>query len=167
MNKYAFILLFSLLAINTFSQKNDTLPGFKKNPNIPAFKIMQSDSSWFTKADLPKNQTVLFVYFNPECGHCQLTADAFSKKMDELKDVFMVWVTYHATPAQIQKFADDFNLSQYSNIRFGRDPQYFIPSFFEVKFTPFMAVYDKKGKFFQSYPEGTDPDTLEKLVHKH
>jgi protein-disulfide isomerase len=49
----------------------------------------------------------VIVYFNPECGHCQLTAHDFMEKKDDFKDVFFVWVTYRATMINKSICGDD------------------------------------------------------------
>ena len=83
--------------------------------------------------------------------------------MDKLKNVELVWVSFH-TPEQIGAFADSYKLSQYKNVVLGRDPNYYIPTFYKVQFTPFMAVYDKHGKFVNSYAQGTDVRTIAKVL---
>lgn len=145
------------------SAQVDTVPAFKKNPNIPKFELLQTDSTWFSNKDIPKNKPVVIVYFSPECGHCQLTAQEFAKSMDELKDMFLIWVSRYS-PEQIKKFAEEYQLNRFENVRLGRDTKYFIPVFYDIKFTPFMAVYNNKGKLVKTYPEGTHPDTLAHLI---
>ncbi len=145
--------------------QTDTIPPFKKSPYIPAFKILQTDSTWFAKENIPKNKPVIIIYFSPDCGHCQITAKEFAEKMNELDDVFMVWVSRYA-PQEVKKFGEEYKLNQFANVRLGTDTKYFIPVFYDVRFTPFMAVYDKKGKLLETYPQGTGPDTVAKLLHK-
>ena len=142
----------------------DTLLPYRKNPNIPPFKLMRPDSTWFTNADLPKKKPVVIIYFSPECGHCQLAAQEISNSIDKLKDATFIWVSYYSVP-EIKTFTEKYKLTQYTNFRFGRDPQYFLPTFFRVKFTPFMAVYDNNGQFVQAFEQGAAPETLATLIH--
>ncbi len=163
------LLVAALLSITFCSTKAqvmyDTLPPYKKTNIIPAFKILQTDSTWFTKSELPKNRPIVIIYFSPDCGHCQLTAKELVKDMDKLKNIFFIMISYH-TPDEIKKFAKDYKLNHFTNVKFGRDPAYFIPAFYRVKFTPFMAAYNKKGKLLQAWDQGTDPETLIKLFHQ-
>ena len=76
------------------AQEYDSIPLYQKDSTIPDFSIMQTDSSWFVKEFLPPNKPVIIIYFSPDCGHCQLTAHDFEKKMNKMKDVFFVWVSY-------------------------------------------------------------------------
>ncbi|MEP7320137.1 MAG: redoxin domain-containing protein, partial [Panacibacter sp.] len=130
----------------------------------PDFNLMQTDSSWFIKANIPLGKPVVIIYFSPDCGHCQLSAHEYEEKIDQFSDVFFVWVSYLSLD-KIKSFAEEYKMLGQENIRIGRDPSYFIPSFYRVKFTPFMAVYDAAGKLLKTYDEGTDPDTLTRLLH--
>ncbi len=142
----------------------DTVPPYKKNPNIPPFKIMQPDSTWFTNAKLPKKKPVVIIYFSPECGHCQLAAQEISNSYDKLKDAIFMWVSYYSVP-EIKTFVKNYKLGEYKNFFFGRDPNYFLPTYFRVRFTPFMAIYDNNGQFVQSFEQGASPETLAVLIH--
>ncbi len=143
----------------------DTVPAYKKTHKIPYFAILQPDSSWFTKNQLPEKKPTVIIYFSPDCGHCQMTAKEWVTDMDKLKNVELVWVSYH-TPQQIKDFADTYGLSHFSNIIFGRDVNYFFVPFYKIPSTPFMAVYDKKGRFLKVYEGGTNPQTIAELIKK-
>ncbi len=141
----------------------DTVPAYKKTTKLPYFSVLQSDSTWLTTQQLPHNKPVVIVYFSPDCGHCQMTAKEWVSDMDKLKDVELLWVSYH-TPQQIKDFADTYGLSHYNNIIYGRDVNYFFVPFYKIPSTPFVAVYDKKGKFLKAYEGGTTPETIASLI---
>ena len=146
------------------AQAYDSVPPYRKDSTVPAFTILQTDSTWFNKEALPHNKPVIIIYFRPDCGHCQLTAHEFQEKLNQFKDAFFVWVSYDSV-AHIKSFAEEYQLLNAKNIRVGRDTKYYVPSFFRVKFTPFIAVYNKKGKLIQTYDGGTEPDTIIQLLH--
>jgi peroxiredoxin len=158
-----FILLLCLCAAQAQTNDNDTIPPYKKTTKIPEFSILKPDSTWFTNKQLPANKPLVIIYFSPDCGHCQMAAQEFVKDMDKLKNVELVWVSFH-TPQQIEEFAEAYKLKQFSNVVLGRDPNYKIPVFYKIQFTPFMAVYDKKGTFLNAYPQGTTPEEIAKLI---
>ncbi len=166
MKKIVFISLLAAIAFTGYSQTkpDDSIPLYKKS-TIPPFKIMQADSTWLTNAEIPKKKPVVIIYFSPECGHCQLAAQEMATNIDKLKSATFIWVSYFSVP-EIKKFIENYKLQGFTNFYFGRDPQYFIPNYYKVRFTPFIAVYDKKGKFVQSFEQGTDPDTLANLINK-
>ena len=157
------MVLFAVAAHAQSANDNDTIPPYKKMTKIPEFAILQSDSTWFTNKQLPANKPTVIIYFSPDCGHCQMTAEEFVKGMDKLKNTELVWVSYH-TPEEIKTFAENYKLNQFSNVVLGRDPNYKIPVFYKIQFTPFMAVYDKKGNFLNAYPQGTSPETIAQLI---
>ena len=61
---------------------------------------------------------------------------------------------------EIKTFARNFDLLYHKNIRIGRDPNYIIPAYFRVKYTPFIALYNSKGKIIQTFEYGTEPQTV-------
>lgn len=165
--KYVALAITAILfTCSVFAQTdNDTVPPYKKTTHIPEFAILQSDSTWFTNKQLPAHKPLVIIYFSPDCGHCQLTAQEYVKDMDLLKKAELVWVSYH-DPKQIKEFADKYELSHFSNVVLGRDPNYKIPVFYRIQSTPFIAVYDKNGKFLKAFDGGTSPATVAKLIKK-
>ena len=141
----------------------DTVPAYKKTTKMPYFSVLQPDSTWLTPQQLPEGKPVVIIYFSPDCGHCQMTAKEWVNEMDKVKNVEQVWVSYH-TPQQIKDFADTYGLSHFNNVIFARDVNYFFVPFYKIPSTPFMAVYDKKGKFLKAYEGGTDATTVAKLI---
>jgi len=137
----------------------DTSLAYIKNPTIPSFKIIQTDSTWFTNENLPKNKPVVIIYFSPDCSHCQYEVKELNKKMDSLSNTFFVWVSYHPME-DIKAFYIKYGLNKFSNVAVGRDPKYFIPAFYKVEFTPFIAVYNSQGKFVKEFREGASPQEL-------
>jgi len=166
MKKILLLLLVAAQISLVHAQDYDTIPPYQKDSlHIPNFTVLKIDSAYANDRTIPKDKPVIIIYFSPECGHCQITADEFSKRMADMKDFYFVWLSYYPLP-EIREFAKKFNLQQFNNIIIGRDENYTIPSYFRVKFTPFMAVYDKEHHLIQTYGQGTDADTLIKLLNE-
>ena len=164
MKKILLLLIIAATINSIYAQDFDTIPPYQKDSlHIPEFTVLRTDSSYTNDKIIPKDKPVVIIYFSPSCGHCQLTADEFSKKMQDMKDIYFVWVSYYPLP-EIKEFAKNFNLQQFNNITIGRDPNYTIPSYYRVKFTPFMAIYNKEHHLIKTYQQGTDADTLIKLL---
>ena len=164
MKKILLLLIIAVKINSIHAQDFDTIPPYQKDSlHIPEFTVLRTDSSYTNDKIIPKDKPVVIIYFSPSCGHCQLTADEFSKKMQDMKDIYFVWVSYYPLP-EIKEFAKNFNLQQFNNITIGRDPNYTIPSYYRVKFTPFMAIYNKEHHLIKTYQQGTDADTLIKLL---
>ena len=159
-----FLFIVSLKLYSVQAQEADTIPPYQKDSlHIPAFTVLKVDSTYTNDKAIPKDKPVVIIYFSPECGHCQITADEFSKKMKEMKDIYFVWVSYYPLP-EVKEFARKFNLQQFTNIIIARDENYAIPSYYRVKFTPFMALYNKEHHLVKTWDQGTDADTLIKLA---
>ena len=130
---------------------------YKKDLQMPRFSILLPDSSSFTPEQIPeKYNHTLIIYFAPDCGHCQHEAKAIVQKMDSLKTVFFVFAAYKPLE-DIRGFASYYGLDKFENVRVGRDPRYYIPSFYRVKYTPFIAIYNKKGILEKIYDTETTP----------
>jgi len=166
------LVIFFLLAIPfvSISQNNnyDTLAPYLKTKKIPEFSVLdchstKADSVWINNKSLPAGKPIVFVYFSPECSHCEYETEEIKKHMDSLKNATFVFVSYHPME-KIKAFYDKYELSKFSNIVMGRDPQYYIPSFFRVEFTPFVAVYTPQGNFVKAYKQGADITELISLV---
>jgi thiol-disulfide isomerase/thioredoxin len=164
MKKLLFLFIASLSLYSVHAQQADTIPPYQKDSlHIPAFTVLKVDSTYTNDKAIPKDKPVVIIYFSPECGHCQITADEFSKKMKEMKDIYFVWVSYYPLP-EVKEFARKFNLQQFTNIIIARDENYAIPSYYRVKFTPFMALYNKEHHLVKTWDQGTDAGTLIKLA---
>lgn len=142
-----YIFFFCVICAITSSAQatvTDTVAPYKKDPRIPDFTILQTDSTWFTKEQLPKYKYTAIVYFAPDCGHCQNTVKELVTSMDSLKNVFFVFVAYKPLD-EIRAFYTYYGLDKFSNVRMGRDPKYFVPAFYRVTSNPFVAVYNQTG----------------------
>ena len=147
--------IFILLSVVAFSQQDSTiLPPFKQFPTVPPFKLLKIDStSYFTKNDLKKNKAVLIILFNPDCDHCKHEIEEIIKDVDEFKNIQIVMATM--MPFDLMKsFYEKYGLDKFDNVIVGRDFQYLLPSFFQIRFMPYLAMYDKKGNLLTTF-EGT------------
>ena len=173
MKNYIILFFCILFSSSVIAQTKADEPAYKKDSNIPDFTILQADSTWFSKADLPKGKYdyTFIVYFSPDCGHCQQEATGIVKKMDSLKNVFFVFVAYKSLE-EVKGFASYYALDKFPNVRIGRDPKYFVPTFYRVTRVPFLAVYNKAGILEKVFdPAITDvPDAaglIEYINQKH
>lgn len=159
-NKIIFVWLFSFGLCTLHAQPQiDTVPPYKKDNRMPDFKILQMNNNWVSRDQLPKRDYTVIVYFSPDCGHCQHEVKEMIKKMDQLSKVNLVWASYKSVE-EIREFYLKYQMNKYSNMYVGREPTYKLPSFYRVKFTPFVAVYDKKGLFIKAYEGGVEMNDL-------
>jgi thiol-disulfide isomerase/thioredoxin len=162
--KFFFLTGFILFNISSLAQ-TDTLqpkmPPFLKLPEVPSYKILLMDSVTFAyKYQLKKNKPVVVIYFSPDCDHCKTETKQITDSMKLLKNVQFVFTSYGKFE-EMKKFYEEYGLSRFKNIIYGRDVMFFFPRFYDVKFTPFVAVYDKDWKLVRVFEGGT---TVAKLA---
>ncbi len=165
--KYKILLLLVLTKLgNLYAQSPiDQTPNYKKNPALPTFKILQTDSTWLSNKDLGNYKYTAIIYFSPDCNHCQLEAKDMVDHIDSLKQVLFLWVSYRDFN-DIKAFSKKYKFDQYPNIKIGRDPEYAIPAFFQVKFTPFVALYNEKKQFVKAWETGVEMPELIEFIYK-
>ncbi len=160
--KKASLLLIALLSLHTvFAQHkkmvaNDTtVYPYLKLPTLPAFNILLQDSSTlYNTYNIPAGKPTVMLLFSPDCEHCQKFIAELLNKMDSLKGVNFVLFTPMPL-AELRPFAKKLELAKYKNIlAIGKDYLYFSLPFYNVKYVPVIAVYDKKKHFIKRY-EGT------------
>jgi hypothetical protein len=78
----------------------------------------------------------------------------------------MVWAGSRSIP-ELKAFAEKYGFNACPNIVTGQDQHYSIPSYYQVKYTPFVAVYDSKKQFIKEYEMGVEIPELLKLIGHH
>ncbi len=136
---------------------------------IPPFKILRSDSTYFTPANLKKNKPVMIIYFSPDCSHCQHLVYEMKPKMKQFRNTQIVMVTFteFTMLKMIKNFTRDFDLAKYPNITVGTEGHtYLVQRYYQVTTTPYIAVYDHKGKLVKAFDKAPTIDELIATVKK-
>ena len=125
-------------------------------PIVPPFRIMNvADSTAFTKDDLSKKKATMIVVFSPDCEHCVHETKELIAHIDLFKKIQIVM----ASPIDygfIKQFHDELKIGDFPNITMGRDPGYYLGTFYHVRAFPSIFLYDKKGNFIQKF-DGSTP----------
>jgi len=129
---------------------------------IPPYHILTTDSVYITPKNLQKHKPVMIIYFAPDCSHCQHLMMEMKPKMNELKNVQVVMITFVEQLKAIQVFYRDFDLAKYPNFIVGTEGySYLVQKYYNVRSTPYIALYNKDGKLANSYQK---PPKMEELV---
>src|SRR4051812_34741546 len=99
------ILLFSLVIASIFTKAQNTetiLP-------LPKYRITKADGNIVTQASLDKNKPVMIIYFAPDCSHCEHLMEELRPKMDQLKKMQVVMITFTQTDNGYLRMIADFN----------------------------------------------------------
>lgn len=159
------LMAFFIGTAATAQNDYDTTAPYLKEANLPNFLLLKKDSSWLSTAQLPKKKPVVITFFNPDCEHCQHEATMLANNQKKLDHIEFVWATYAASFEEIDAFATKYKLKGLKNVHFVKDVNYAIPSFYRLKMTPYMAVYDKNKQLLKTFPMGVSPDALLQLLH--
>jgi len=149
MKKY--LAVFSVIGSLTIAAQSYAQPGYQKDPHLPVFSLQQMDNSVLHSAQLPVYDHTTIIYFSPDCDHCRTVAKDIAGHNDSFKNMFFLWVSFSPV-ADIKKFGQLYGLNNMPNMRLVRDADFFLLSFYEVKNTPFTAVYDKNRKLEATFP---------------
>jgi thiol-disulfide isomerase/thioredoxin len=159
-----FLILFLCF---TFSACSQDAPA---NKDIPPYKILTSDSVYVTPANLKKNIPVMIMYFAPDCPHCQHMTLELTKHMKEFGNTQIVMISFVNPELQLKaltKFVKDYHLEKYRNIKVGTEVYtYVVQKFYQVRTTPYEAVYNKQHKLVQTFAKIPDVKDLVKAVNQ-
>jgi thioredoxin-related protein len=159
------LLLLSLIIVAGCTQAQ-TKPDIE---HIPHFKILKADSTYFNYTDLKKDKPVMIIYFSPDCSHCQHMMYEMKPKMKKFGDTQIVMVTFtdFNLLKMLKTFNRDFDLEKYPNIIVGTEGHsYVVQKYYQVRTTPYIAVYDRKGNLVKAFEKAPTIDTLIATVKK-
>jgi len=126
------------------------------NTGIPPFRILKTDSTWFTPRDIPKNKPVMIIYFSPDCSHCEHLMGEMKPKLKQFRNTQIVMITY-IQPGMLRAIKDfyrKFGLAKYANITVGTEGYTFVvQKYYKVAITPYIAIYNRNGKLISAYPK--------------
>lgn len=136
-------LFFSFSAIA--QNGTETIPPYKRYPTVPPLRLLLLDSTtWLTKELLPRKKPVMLILFSPDCEHCKHETEDIIRNISKFKKIVIVMATTLPFD-KMRAFYKEYNLQRFPNIVVGRDVDYLIPVFYNVRNMPYLAFYDKKG----------------------
>lgn len=162
MKRILFLLTLVIAAACTQAQNKSN----SKIQNIPSYKILTADSTYRTQANLKKGQPVMIIYFSPDCGHCQQLMYDMKGQMKDFSNIQIVMIT-DAMYKLVKGFNRDFGLSAYKNLTVGTEENsYAIINYYNVKMTPYIAIYNHSGKLVKAYDKVPKMKELAATVKK-
>jgi thiol-disulfide isomerase/thioredoxin len=100
----------------------------------------------------------VFVFFQPDCKHCQLEAVAIEQHLEEFKDYTLYFISSSSMEA-IQIFAESFDLDGLENVKFARTSTESVLTYYGPIPTPSVYVYSN-GKLKKSFNGQTEVETI-------
>ena len=130
-------------------------------PVIAPYKILTTKDVYSTPADLQKNKPVMLIYFATDCSHCQKLISDMKPFMKDFKGIQVVMITF-SDIRMVKSFQNDYGLTAWPNFTLGTEGYtYTVQKYYQLKHTPYIAIYDHKGKLVQAYEK---PPEMKELV---
>ena len=142
-----------LISYSGFSQTSATKDTavYLRFPAIPQFTVYKApDSTVFSRENLQKRKSTVFIIFSPDCEHCQHETELLLQNIKKFKNTQILMITYLPYEEMI-KFYKTYKIANYPQITMARDTKFFFPVFFKVRNLPSIFVYDKKGDLKKSF----------------
>ena len=142
-----------LISYSGFSQTSTTKDTavYLRFPAIPQFSVYKApDSTVFSRENLQKRKSTVFIIFSPDCEHCQHETELLLQNIKKFKNTQILMITYLPYEEMI-KFYKTYKIANYPQITMARDTKFFFPVFFKVRNLPSIFVYDKKGDLKKSF----------------
>lgn len=158
-----FILIIGFYACNYVSdaerEAQDTL-------FMPNFKLTMIDTTKKLETSaIPKGEPVVLFYFGTDCPHCQELTEQLTKRMDELKDSRIYFISGGTMP-DIQDFTKRNHLSSFSNIVVARDVENYFLTNYKAPGYPYLVVYDKTKHWKETILGAVSVDSIKTVIHK-
>ena len=158
--KRLIFLLFAVIAGFACTQAQ-TIP-----TTIPPYKIVTTKDQTLTPADLVKNKPVMIIYFAPDCSHCQKLIADMKPSMAKFKNIQVIMITF-SDIRMVKTFQNDYGLTAWPNVILGTEGYtYTVQRFYQLKHTPYIAIYDHKGKLMQAYEKVPEMQELLATIKK-
>lgn len=157
MKKWMLAFAVIILAQLTFAQT--TIPAPKPKSPIPQLQLLQLDSTTLTNGQLKKEPTII-MYFSPTCDHCQHQVNDMIADMKDLSHYQIILATYQPFD-EIADFYKEYKLDRFANIKIGRDVNFKLPPYYNIRSLPYLALYTKTGELITTF-EGNVK--VEKLI---
>jgi hypothetical protein len=164
MTKIIFSVLLSAFSFYSYAQTEMPKEApYKRFPSVPPMKLLLTDSStYFTKEDIAKKKAVMIMLFSPDCDHCQHKTEEIIQHIDAFEKVQIIMST-NLTFDKMVEFYKKYDLKRFDNIVVGRDINFMLPVFYNIRNLPFLAFYNKKKELISVF-EGAMP--LEKMLEE-
>ena len=100
----------------------------------------------------------MVIYFEPSCSHCEHLMAELKPYMNQLKKIQVVMITYTRSEGPYLRMLTDFgkkyNLAKYPNFTVGTEydhGKYPVQAYYGIYNTPYVVVYNTKGKVVKSF----------------
>lgn len=167
MFKVILIIIFFPLALMSCSSKQEDKPAQdnavaseKEENEYPDIVLRFPDGEQLQAKRLEGKN--IFVFFQPDCDHCQHEAVEIEQRLDAFKDYNLYFISSSDMP-QILKFAEDYKLDNREKVKFAWTSTESVLTYYGPIQTPSIYIYSA-GKLVKSFNGQTDVENIIKSL---
>jgi hypothetical protein len=118
---------------------------------LPSFDMLLMDSvTMINTKEIPTGNPILFIYFRPDCPHCQEEAKELVTNINALKK-FRIYFLAGGPFEDVKNFCIQFHLDQYKNISVVNDYNHSFKQVFKPELVPYIALYNGHKQLIKIY----------------
>lgn len=159
------ILLGGLLGWNVYTKAQAKAEREALTSTIPDFTFQSIDGGALTASQLGPHKKQVFIFFNPDCEHCQYEAQQAHKYTAQLAQTEINWIGPD-TEERVSNFAQQYGLDTLSHHRVLLDTQQQMDTIFGTKGFPEIWIYDESGKLLKKYHGETKWEAIVNQVNE-
>ena len=131
---------------------------------LPAFSFKDLNDKDFTQKDLSSAYTsILVIYFNTTCDHCQYEAQEIYKNKEKFSKTQILFVSDESN-ATLQAFQDKYKLAELPNLSVLEDKNKVFGKAFGVTSIPSIFVYDADKNLKKHLQGGVKIELILKIL---
>ncbi|AHW61642.1 Peroxiredoxin [Draconibacterium orientale] len=162
--KYLVIVIIGIvvayLIVQVISKYNEKKEAEIRIQTLPdaAFASVFGDS--INLQDFDSDQSLILIYFHPECEHCQYEAKEIGLRADEFNNCQLVMITPDDSLVRIEKFCEQYHLQEIDNLEVLLDRDSKFERSFGKAVLPSVYIYDKGQKLKKQFLGETKPEAI-------
>lgn len=159
------IILFSFMGIKIVTLLQHKAQVEHSLATIPKFSFQTIEGIPFTKAELPENVSIVFVYFHTECDYCLYEAKDIAAHKDQFKGTIFLFVSTESVE-NITNFAKEQGLEGYDTILFLQDRSHIFAKTFDAPSIPYILIYGKDKELLARHRGQLKAEKIISVLHK-
>ncbi len=126
---------------------------------LPTAVLQTTSGGSFQFSSLPEGKPVVLMFFSPTCPYCQEETAEITAHANLNEEAAIVMVSTFDR-SSLRQYVEDYNLSQFGNIRVVRDLSGSLFKQYGVQSVPTTIVYDGSHRMVKAFRGKASADTL-------
>lgn len=129
---------------------------------LPDFSFSDLEGNTFRASDLDQNESVLIMYFDPWCEHCNQQAEWIAERADAFRDIQVVFVSFEPELQTLKDFRSrHFSQGNWPNLYFLQDKDFQFENWFGYTDDPlYIYCFKPNGRPGKYFGEEQRPEVL-------